>query len=190
MKRFFKNMKAVVATVLTAAIVSSSVVSCQYDDTEIWEKIDEIEQEIAELDDDEKQMFLEDLGLKESGLEKLIKASYSLLGLISFLTSGSDECRAWTFKKGMKAPACAGIIHSDFEKGFIRCETMSFDDLEKYGSELKVKEAGRTRLEGKEYIIKQINTEDEELNAFLFSLWPNAGPRSPHALSSTPRALF
>ena len=89
----------------------------------------EIEQEIAELEDDEKQMFLEDLGLKESGLEKLIKASYSLLGLISYLTAGEPEVRAWTIKKGTKAPQAAGKIHSDFERGFIRAEVVAYDDL-------------------------------------------------------------
>ena len=89
----------------------------------------QIEQEIAELDDDEKAMFLEDLGLKESGLEKLIKASYSLLGLISYLTAGEDETRAWTIKKGTKAPQAAGKIHTDFERGFIRAEVVNYKDL-------------------------------------------------------------
>lgn len=110
-----------------------------------------IEAELAELSDEDQNLFLADMGLTESGLTKLIQATYKLLGLATYFTAGSDECRAWTFKVGMKAPECAGIIHSDFEKGFIRAEVMSFDDLKKYGTELKVKEAGRMRLEGKEY---------------------------------------
>ena len=112
-----------------------------------------IESELVELNDDDKKEFLRDLGIEESGLDKLIKATYDLLGLATYFTAGSDECRAWTFKKGMKAPECAGIIHSDFERGFIRAEIMSYEDLEKYGNELKVKEAGRMRLEGKEYVM-------------------------------------
>jgi GTP-binding protein YchF len=99
------------------------------EDCEVFVVCAEIEQEIAELDDDEKSMFLEELGLKESGLEKLIKASYSLLGLISYLTAGEPEVRAWTIKKGTKAPQAAGKIHSDFERGFIRAEIVSYDDL-------------------------------------------------------------
>lgn len=110
-----------------------------------------IESELAELSDEDKALFLEDLGIKTSGLDQLIQATYLLLGLATYFTAGSDECRAWTFKRGMKAPQCAGIIHTDFERGFIRAEIMSYEDLEKYGSELKVKEAGRMRLEGKEY---------------------------------------
>lgn len=114
----------------------------------------EIEQEIAELDDDEKQMFLEDLGIKESGLDKLIKASYSLLGLISYLTSGEDETRAWTIKVGTKAPQAAGKIHTDFERGFICAEVVRFDDLMDCGSYAKAKEKGLVGLQGKEYIVK------------------------------------
>jgi len=110
-----------------------------------------IEEELSELNDDERLMFLNDLGIESGGLEQLIVATYSLLGLATYFTVGKDEVRAWTFKVGMKAPSCAGIIHTDFEKGFIRAEVMSYSDLEKYGSELKVKEAGRMRLEGKEY---------------------------------------
>lgn len=113
-----------------------------------------IESELSELDAEDKQLFLNDLGIKESGLNKLITATYDLLGLATYFTSGTDEVRAWTFKKGMKAPECAGIIHSDFEKGFIRAEIMSFDDLEKLGSEKAVREAGKMRLEGKEYEMK------------------------------------
>lgn len=113
-----------------------------------------MESELAELNDDDKQEFLNDIGISESGLDKLITATYSLLGLSTFFTAGSDEVRAWTFKNGMKAPQCAGIIHSDFERGFIKAEIMSFSDLEQYGSEKAVKEAGRMRLEGKEYLMK------------------------------------
>lgn len=114
----------------------------------------QIEQEIAELDDEEKAMFLEELGLKESGLEKLIKASYSLLGLISYLTSGEDETRAWTIKKGTKAPQAAGKIHSDFERGFIRAEVVNYQDLLDCGSLAAAKEKGLVGLEGKDYVVK------------------------------------
>ena len=114
----------------------------------------QIEQEIAELDDEEKSMFLEDLGLKESGLEKLIRASYSLLGLLSFLTAGETETRAWTIKKGTKAPQAAGKIHSDFERGFIRAEVVNYQDLLDCGSYSAAKEKGLVGLEGKEYVVK------------------------------------
>ncbi len=113
-----------------------------------------IEEELSELSNEDKSLFLEELGIEESGLDVLIKEAYSMLGLQTFFTAGEKEVRAWTFKKGMKAPECAGIIHTDFEKGFIRAEVMSFEDLEKYGSEKSVKEAGKTRLEGKEYLMK------------------------------------
>ena len=112
------------------------------------------EEEISELDDDEKALFLEDLGLKESGLARLIKASYSLLGLISYLTAGKQEVRAWTIKKGTKAPQAAGKIHTDFEKGFIRAEVVSFDDLVECGSIAAAKEKGLVRSEGKDYVVK------------------------------------
>ena len=108
----------------------------------------QIEQEIAELEDDEKAMFLEDLGVSTSGLDRLVKEAYDLLGLATFFTAGEKECRAWTFRKGMKAPQCAGVIHTDFERGFIKAETMSYDDFIKYGSSQAVKEAGRVRQEG------------------------------------------
>ena len=124
-----------------------------------------IESELAELSDEDKVAFLNDLGIKESGLDKLIYATYDLLGLATYFTAGEDECRAWTFKKGMKAPECAGIIHTDFERGFIRAEVMSYDDLEYYGSELKVKEAGRMRLEGKEY-----EMQDGDICHFRFNV--------------------
>lgn len=114
----------------------------------------QIEEEISELDDDEKQMFLEDLGLKESGLEKLIKASYSLLGLLSYLTAGETETRAWTIRKGTKAPQAAGKIHSDFERGFIRAEVVNYQDLLDCGSYSAAKERGLVGLEGKDYVVK------------------------------------
>ena len=114
----------------------------------------QIEQEIAELDEDEKKMFLEDLGLKESGLDKLIAASYRLLGLISYLTAGETETRAWTIKVGTKAPQAAGKIHSDFERGFIRAEVVNYDDLMACGSMNAAKEKGLVRSEGKEYVMR------------------------------------
>src|SRR5699024_5734917 len=113
-----------------------------------------VEEEIAVLEDDEREMFIEELGLDESGLDKLIRASYDLLGLATYFTAGVQEVRAWTFRKGMTAPECAGIIHTDFQKGFIRAETVSYDDLVEAGSEVKAKEAGKVRLEGKDYIMK------------------------------------
>ena len=113
-----------------------------------------IESELSELEEDDKKEFLADLGIKESGLDQLIKATYSLLGLSTYFTAGTDEVRAWTFKNGMKAPECAGIIHTDFQKGFIKAEIMSYDDLVSCGSEKNVKENGKMRLEGKEYLMK------------------------------------
>ncbi|HAS74924.1 MAG TPA: redox-regulated ATPase YchF [Clostridiales bacterium UBA8960] len=112
-----------------------------------------VEQEIAELDDEDRQAFLEELGLKESGLDQLIRSSYHLLDLISFLTAGPQEVRAWDIRRGTKAPQAGGKIHSDIERGFIRAETIAFDDLVKYGSMASAKEAGKVRLEGKEYVI-------------------------------------
>ena len=114
----------------------------------------QIEEEIAQLDEEERAMFLEDLGLKQSGLEKLIQASYRLLGLISFLTSGEDESRAWTIKVGTKAPQAAGKIHSDFERGFIKAEVVSYDDLMACGNYAAAREKGLVRMEGKEYVVK------------------------------------
>ncbi len=124
-----------------------------------------IEEELSELTDDERLEFLSALGIEESGLDKLIKASYSLLGLKTFFTAGSDEVRAWTFKDGMKAPECAGIIHTDFERGFIKAEVMSYTDLEACGSEKAVKEAGKMRLEGKEYLM-----QDGDICYFRFNV--------------------
>lgn len=123
-------------------------------DCEVFVICAQIEQEIAELDDDEKKMFLEDLGLAESGLDKLIKASYSLLGLISYLTAGPTETRAWTIKKGTKAPQAAGKIHSDFERGFIRAEVVNYQDLLDCQSYTVAKEKGLVGLEGKDYVVK------------------------------------
>ena len=114
----------------------------------------EIEQEIAELEDDEKKMFLDDLGIQESGLEKLIKASYELLGLMSYLTAGEDETRAWTIKVGTKAPQAAGKIHTDFERGFIKAEVVNYKDLLESGSYAGAREKGLVRMEGKEYVVK------------------------------------
>lgn len=125
----------------------------------------QIEQEIAELDDDEKAMFLEDLGLKESGLEKLIKASYKLLGLISYLTAGEDETRAWTIKVGTKAPQAAGKIHSDFERGFIKAEVVNYKDLLELGSLSAAREKGLVGMEGKEYVV-----QDGDVILFRFNV--------------------
>ena len=135
------------------------------EDCEVFVVCAEIEQEIAELDDDEKSMFLEELGFKESGLEKLIKASYSLLGLISYLTAGEPEVRAWTIKKGTKAPQAAGKIHSDFERGFIRAEIVSYDDLMACGTYNAAKEKGLVRLEGKDYVV-----QDGDIILFRFNV--------------------
>ena len=133
--------------------------------SEVFVVCAEIEAEISELDDDEKKMFLEDLGLKESGLEKLIKASYKLLGLISYLTAGEPEVRAWTITEGTKAPQAAGKIHSDFERGFIRAEVVSYDDLIACGSHTAAKEKGLIRLEGKDYVVK-----DGDIMLFRFTV--------------------
>ncbi len=125
----------------------------------------QLEQDIAELEDDEKQMFLAELGLEESGLDRLVKVSYTLLGLISFLTTGPDETRAWTITRGTKAPQAAGKIHSDFEKGFIRAETISYEDLIQCGSMTKAKEKGLVRSEGKDYVVK-----DGDIILFRFNV--------------------
>ncbi len=124
-----------------------------------------IEEEIAQLDDDEKQMFLEELGLMESGLDKLVKASYKLLGLISYLTAGEPEVRAWTIVKGTKAPQAAGKIHSDFERGFIRAEIVAYNDLIRCGSHTVAKEQGLVRSEGKEYVM-----QDGDVTLFRFNV--------------------
>ncbi len=125
----------------------------------------QIEEEIAQLEDEEKDMFLSEMGLNESGLDRLIKASYKLLGLISFLTAGEPEVRAWTIKKGTKAPQAAGKIHSDFERGFIRAEIVAYNDLIKAGSYNAAKEQGLVRSEGKEYVMK-----DGDVTLFRFNV--------------------
>ena len=114
----------------------------------------QIEAELSELEDDEKAIFLEDLGASESGLQIMIREAYALLGLKTYFTAGVQEVRAWTYKDGMTAKQCAGVIHTDFEKGFIRAETIGYDDLLETGSEKAAKEAGKMRLEGKEYLVK------------------------------------
>ena len=123
------------------------------------------EEDLSELDDADKQEMLEALGLDKSGLDKLITATYDILGLATYFTVGKDEVRAWTFRKGMNAKQCAGIIHTDFEKGFIRAEVMSYEDLIECGSELKVKEAGKARLEGKDYLM-----QDGDICHFRFNV--------------------
>lgn len=124
-----------------------------------------IEAELAELEDGERGLFLAELGLNESGLDRLIKASYALLGLATFFTVGEKEVRAWTFRKGMTAQECAGIIHSDFQKGFIRAETIAYEDFVRYGGEQACKERGKMRLEGKEYLV-----QDGDILHFRFNV--------------------
>ena len=124
-----------------------------------------VEEEMAELEPEDKLMFLEELGLEESGLDRMIKCSYALLGLISFLTCGSDECRAWTIRRGTKAPQAAGKIHSDFERGFIRAEIVAFEDLKSCGSMNAAKEKGLVRSEGKDYVM-----QDGDVTLFRFNV--------------------
>lgn len=124
-----------------------------------------IEEELCDLDNNEKMELLSGLGIKESGLDQLIKATYELLGLKTFFTAGTDEVRAWTFSDGMKAPDCAGIIHTDFKRGFIKAEIMSYNDLEKYKDEKIVKENGKVRLEGKDYLM-----QDGDICYFRFNV--------------------
>ena len=124
-----------------------------------------VEEDLCDLSEEEKNEMFQVLGMEESGLDQLIKATYSLLGLKTYFTVGKDEVRAWTYKDGMNAKECAGIIHTDFEKGFIKAEVMSYDDLIKYGNELKVKEAGRARLEGKDYLM-----QDGDICHFRFNV--------------------
>jgi len=124
-----------------------------------------IEEELSELNDEEKKEMLELVGLEQSGLDELIKTTYDILGLKTFMTVGTDEVRAWTFKDGMNAKECAGIIHTDFEKGFIKAEIFSYDDLIKYGSEQKLQEAGRLRIEGKDYLM-----QDGDICHFRFNV--------------------
>jgi len=124
-----------------------------------------IEEELCEMDEEDKALFLEDLGIKESGLDGVIKSAYHILDLQTYFTAGVQEVRAWTFKKGMKAPECAGIIHTDFQKGFIRAETYSYDDLMTYKSEAELRNHGRLRLEGKEYVV-----QDGDIMEFRFNV--------------------
>lgn len=124
-----------------------------------------MEEELSGLDKEEKAMFLEELGLPQSGLDRLIQKAYEILGLCTFLTAGEDECRAWTFKKGMKAPDCAGVIHTDFKRGFIRAEVYKFEDMDALESEHAIKEAGKLRLEGKDYTV-----EDGDVMHFRFNV--------------------
>ena len=133
--------------------------------SEVFVVCAQIEQEISELDDEDKKSFLEDLGLSESGLEKLIKASYKLLGLISYITAGEMETKAWTITAGTKAPQAAGKIHTDFERGFIRAEVVSYDNLIACGSMAAAKEKGLVRSEGKEYVMN-----DGDIVLFRFNV--------------------
>ena len=136
------------------------------EDAQILVVAAKIESEIAEFDTyEERQMFLQEIGLEESGVSRLIKSAYKLLNLQTFLTAGPDECRAWTFHKGWKAPQCAGVIHTDFEKGFIRAEVIKYEDYIAYGSEAAVKEAGKMSVEGKEYVV-----QDGDIMHFRFNV--------------------
>ena len=135
------------------------------EDSEVIVISAKIEEEIATLDDEDKEMFLEDLGIEEPGLDRLIRTTYDLLGLSTYFTAGVQEVRAWTFKQGMTAPQCAGIIHTDFERGFIRAEVTSYDDYVQHGGENGAKEAGRQRLEGKDYIM-----QDGDIVHFRFNV--------------------
>ncbi|MCG1509765.1 redox-regulated ATPase YchF [Staphylococcus epidermidis] len=135
------------------------------EDSEVIVISAKIEEEIATLDDEDKEMFLEDLGIEEPGLDRLIRTTYDLLGLSTYFTAGVQEVRAWTFKKGMTAPQCAGIIHTDFERGFIRAEVTSYEDYVQHGGENGAKEAGRQRLEGKDYIM-----QDGDIVHFRFNV--------------------
>ena len=145
---------------------ASAVNGNKYVDAQILVVAAKIESEIAEFDTyEERQMFLQEIGLEESGVSRLIKSAYKLLNLQTFLTAGPDECRAWTFHKGWKAPQCAGVIHTDFEKGFIRAEVIKYDDYIQYGSEAAVKEAGKLGVEGKEYVV-----QDGDIMHFRFNV--------------------
>ncbi|PZQ04127.1 MAG: redox-regulated ATPase YchF [Staphylococcus epidermidis] len=135
------------------------------EDSEVIVISAKIEEEIATLDDEDKEMFLEDLGIEEPGLDRLIRTTYDLLGLSTYFTAGVQEVRAWTFKQGMTAPQCAGIIHTDFERGFIRAEVTSYEDYVQHGGENGAKEAGRQRLEGKDYIM-----QDGDIVHFRFNV--------------------
>ena len=124
-----------------------------------------IESQIAELDPEERPVFLEEYGMQESGLNKLIRAAYSLLNLITYFTAGEKEVRAWTIEKGWKAPQAAGVIHTDFERGFIKAEVIKLENYQKYGSELACREAGKLAIEGKEYVV-----QDGDIMHFRFNV--------------------
>ena len=124
-----------------------------------------MEEDLSSLDPEERAAFLEELGLPQSGLDNLIQTAYQVLGLCTFLTAGEDECRAWTFKKGMKAPDCAGVIHTDFKRGFIKAEVYRFEDMDELESEQAIKEAGRMRMEGKDYVV-----QDGDVMRFRFNV--------------------
>jgi GTP-binding protein YchF len=133
--------------------------------SEVIEMCAKVESELSELNDDDKALFLEELGINESGLDRLIRATYDLLGLATYFTCGPKEVKAWTFRKGMKAPECAGIIHTDFERGFIRAEVISYADLIACGGEKEVREKGKMRLEGKDYLM-----QDGDICHFRFNV--------------------
>ena len=135
------------------------------EDAEVVVICAKIEEEVAELEEEEKQAFLEEMGIEISGLDILIQKAYHLLGLATYFTAGEQEVRAWTFRRGMKAPQCAGIIHSDFERGFIRAETVAYADLLEYGSMTAAKENGKVRQEGKEYVV-----QDGDVMLFRFNV--------------------
>ena len=140
--------------------------SVKDEDAQVLVLAAKIESEIAELETyEERQMFLEEIGLKESGVNRLIKAAYALLNLRTFLTAGSDEVRAWTFKAGYKAPQCAGVIHTDFERGFIRAEVIKYDDFVALGGEAACRAAGKLATEGKDYLV-----QDGDIMHFLFNV--------------------
>ncbi|MEG0377583.1 MAG: redox-regulated ATPase YchF, partial [Eubacterium sp.] len=147
------------------AMVKALKAKVEGDNREVIKISAKIEEEIAELDDEEKALFLEDMGLSASGLDQVIHAGYKLLGLITFLTAGPDECRAWTITKGTKAPQAAGKIHTDIERGFIRAEITTYDQLIDAGSDVKAKELGVTRVEGKEYVM-----QDGDVTFFRFNV--------------------
>lgn len=135
------------------------------DHSEVVALCAKMEEELSSLDAEEKAVFLEELGLPQSGLDRLIQKAYRVLGLCTFLTAGEDECRAWTFKAGMKAPDCAGVIHTDFKRGFIRAEVYAFEDMDALESEHAIKEAGKLRLEGKDYVV-----QDGDVMHFRFNV--------------------
>ena len=149
-----KTLKKLFIPAVLIICLLFGMTACSTDTAAMENKLAELQAEIAELDEDEKKMFLEDLGLTESGLEKLIAASYRLLGLISYLTAGETETRAWTIKVGTKAPQAAGKIHSDFERGFIKAEVVNYQDLLDCGSYNAAREKGLVRMEGKDYVVK------------------------------------